>query len=102
MIEKERTIIMLGIFKNQKFWCVVAGAAGVIAGEKLVKSKKAREVAVNGLAKGMKLKYDAEEAFQSIKDEAEDVCYDARKKAAQEDEAASDAADESAVKDNEG
>lgn len=93
---------MLGIFKNQKFWCVVAGAAGVIAGEKLVKSKKAREVAVNGLAKGMKLKYDAEEAFQSIKDEAEDVCYDARRKAVQNDEAALDAAEESAVQDNEG
>ena len=93
---------MLGIFKNQKFWCVVAGAAGVIAGEKIIKSKKARQVAVNGLAKGMKLKYDAEEAFQNIKDEAEDVCFNARKKAAQNNVTASYDADESAVKDNEG
>ena len=90
---------MLGILKNQKLWCVIAGAAGVIAGEKLLKSKKVREVAVNGLAKGMKLKYDAEEAFQSIKDDAEDVCYDARKRAAQTD---TTAADEIDVKDNEG
>lgn len=51
----------------------------------------------------MKLKYDAEEAFQSIKDEAEDVCYDARKKAAQKDETVyCDNADESTVKANEG
>lgn len=93
---------MLGIFKNQKFWCVVAGAAGVVAGEKLVKSKKARKLAVNGLAKGMKLKYDAEEVFQSIKDEAEDVCYDARQKAVQDDTEIPEKADNGSVENNEG
>ena len=71
---------MFGFLKNEKFWCVAAGAAGVIAGEKIIKSKKARDIAVCGLAKGMKLKYDAEEALQSIKDDAEDACYEARRK----------------------
>ena len=88
---------MFGFFKNERFWCVAAGAAGVIAGERILKSKKARDIAVSGLAKGMKLKYDAEEALQSIKDDAEDICYDARKKAAQSE----NAVEEEAVKDNE-
>ena len=36
-------------------------------------------MAVNGLAKGMKLKKDALEALQNMKEEAEDIYYDADK-----------------------
>lgn len=77
---------MLAIFRNQKFWCVVAGAAGVIIGKKILTAKTTRELAVNGLAKGMMLQNTAKETFQNIKDEAEDICYDARQKAASENE----------------
>lgn len=72
---------MKNLFKNEKFWCVVAGAAGVIIGKKVIKSKKTRELAVSGMAKGMKLTHDAKAAFQSMKDEAEDLCYEAKEKA---------------------
>ncbi len=72
---------MNNLFKNEKFWCVVAGAAGVIIGKKVITSKKTRELAVTGLAKGMKLTHDAKAAFQSMKDEAEDMCYEAKEQA---------------------
>lgn len=72
---------MNNLFKNDKFWCVVAGAAGVIIGKKMITAKKTRELAVTGLAKGMKLSHDAKAAFQSMKDEAEDMCYEAKEQA---------------------
>lgn len=69
---------MKNIFKNEKFWLVTAGAAGVIFGKKVLTAKKTRELAVTGLAKGMKLKSDAQSALRSMKDEASDICYDAK------------------------
>ncbi len=76
---------MLNLFKNKNFWCVVAGAAGVIVGKKILTSPKTRELTVNGIAKGMKLQNDAKEAIQNMKDEAADICYDARTEAGLED-----------------
>lgn len=49
---------MKNFLKNEKLWCVVAGAA-VIVGKKVFTSPKTRSVAVTGLAKGMKLQKDA-------------------------------------------
>ena len=72
---------MKNILKNEKFWLVVAGAAGVIVGKKIVTAKKTREIAVTGLAKGMKFTNDAKAAFQSMKDEAQDLCYEAKEQA---------------------
>ena len=77
---------MLKCFKDEKFWCAVCGAAAVILGKKVVKAKKTRELAVTGLAKGMKLKSDAQSALRSMKDEASDICYDAKVKAGIDDE----------------
>ena len=59
---------MKNIFKNEKFWLVAAGAAGVIVGKKIITAKKTRQLAVTGLAKGMKLTSDAKSAFQSMKE----------------------------------
>lgn len=72
---------MKNIWKNEKLWCAIAGAATVIIGKKVLTSKKTRELAVSGLAKGMKLQNDAKEAFQNMKDEAADICYDAKAEA---------------------
>lgn len=72
---------MKNIFKNEKFWLVAAGAAGVIVGKKVLTAKKTRQLAVTGLAKGMKLTSDAKAAFQSMKDEAQDLCYEAKEQA---------------------
>ncbi len=68
-------------FKNEKLWCGVAGAAIALAGGKILKAKKTRELAVSALAKGMKFTEDAKSTFQSMKDEAADLCYDAQQEA---------------------
>lgn len=72
---------MKNIFKNQKFLCALGGAAAVIVGKKVFTAKKTRQLAVSGLAKGMKLTHDAKETFQNMKDEASDICYDAKTEA---------------------
>ncbi|MBD5143527.1 MAG: DUF1490 domain-containing protein [Ruminococcus sp.] len=72
---------MKNIWKNEKLWCAIAGAATVIIGKKVITSKKTRQLAVSGLAKGMKLQNDAKEVFQNMKDEAADICYDAKTEA---------------------
>lgn len=73
--------IMANIFKNEKFLCALGGAAAVIVGKKILTAKKTRQLAVSGLAKGMKLSHDAKEAFRNMKDEASDICYDAKTEA---------------------
>ena len=50
---------MLKCLKNEKLWFAVGGAAAMVIGKKIVKAKKTRELAVCGLAKGMKLQSDA-------------------------------------------
>lgn len=72
---------MSNLFKNQKFLCALGGAAAVIVGKKILTAKATRQLAVTGLAKGMKLTNDAKEAFRNMKDEAADICYDARSEA---------------------
>lgn len=72
---------MANIFKNEKFLCALGGAVAVIVGKKILTAKKTRQLAVSGLAKGMKLSHDAKEAFRNMKDEASDICYDAKTEA---------------------
>lgn len=78
---------MLNCFKNEKLWCAIGGAVAVIVGKKIVTSKKTRQLAVSGLAKGMKMQSDAKEAFQNMKDEAVDICCDAKAEAGLEEKA---------------
>lgn len=79
---------MTNLFKNQKFLCALGGAAAVIIGKKIVTAKKTRELAVSGLAKGMKLTHDAKEVFLNMKDEAVDICFDAKAEAGLDEEEA--------------
>lgn len=79
---------MANIFKNKNFLCALGGAAAVVAGKKILTAKKTRELAVSGLAHGMKFTHDAKEKFQNLKDEAADLCYDAKTQAGLEEEAA--------------
>ena len=83
-------LYMLKVFKNEKLWCAVAGAAAVIVGKKIPKADKTRSLAVTGLAKGMKLQKDAKAAFQNMKDEASDICYDAKTEAGIHEDAAAE------------
>ena len=83
-------LYMLKVFKNEKLWCAVAGAAAVIVGKKILKADTTRSLAVTGLAKGMKLQKDAKAAFQNMKDEASDICYDAKTEAGIHEDAAAE------------
>ncbi len=69
------------LIKNEKLLCAIGGAVAVIIGKKVIGSPKTRQLAVSGLAQGMKLTHEAKEAFQNMKDEAADLCYDAKAEA---------------------
>ena len=69
------------IFKNEKLMYMLAGAAAIVVGKKIVTAETTRKAAVNSIAKGMKIRDDAKCVFQNMKDEAEDICYDAKLKA---------------------
>lgn len=64
--------------KDCRILCFAAGIAAVPVIKKIVKSDKTRKVCVSGLAKGMKLYQDAQETVQNIKEDAEDLCYEAK------------------------
>ena len=66
------------IIKNEKLLCFAGGVFAATYGIKALKSEKTRKSAVKGLAKCMKLQKDAQVAFQNMKEEAEDICYDAK------------------------
>ena len=69
------------IIKNEELLCFAGGVLAATYGVKALKSEKARKTAVNGLAKCMKLQKDAQTAFQNMREEAEDICYDAKQQA---------------------
>lgn len=75
---------ILDYLKNEKVVCFIGGLAAATYGVKVLKSDKTRKACVKGLAKCMKLQKDAQEAFQNMKDEAEDICCDAKKEASGE------------------
>ena len=81
----------MNIWKNEKLLYGLCGAAVVLVGRQILTSPKTREVAVKGLAKGMKLQNDAKSAYQSMKDEAQDLCYDAKVEAGIEETAEDEA-----------
>ncbi len=85
---------MKNIFKSEKFWLVAAGAAGVIVGKKVLTAKKTRQLAVTGLAKGMKFADDAKAVLQDMKDQAQDLCYEAKEQAGLNEEAKEECATE--------
>ena len=76
---------MIGaLIVSPKVLSFIGGAAAVIIGNKIVKSEKARQLCVNGLAKGMMIQDCAKEVYQNMKEEAHDIYVDAKNKAAEE------------------
>lgn len=67
--------------KDCRLICFVCGAAAAIVGAKVVKSEKTRQACVKGLAKGMQMKHEAQAALQNMKEDAQDICYDAMQEA---------------------
>ncbi len=72
---------ILDLVKNEKVLCFVGGVVAATYGVKALKSEKARKACVSGLAKCIKLQNDAQETFKNMKEEAQDICYDANKEA---------------------
>ena len=72
---------LLDCLKNEKFLCFAGGVLAATYGVKAVKSDKTRKACVKGLAKCIKLQNDAQEAFKNMKEEAEDICCDAKQEA---------------------
>lgn len=68
-------------YASGKFWCFVGGAVAAAAVGAASQSKAVRDLAVKGVAQGMLLKENCDEAAQSIKDDAEDLAADARREA---------------------
>ncbi|MBE6500095.1 MAG: hypothetical protein E7Z80_06100 [Methanobrevibacter thaueri] len=54
-----------------------AGIATAIVGKKVIESKTFKDTATKGMATVMSAKKDAEEAFQDMKENAEDIIVDA-------------------------
>ena len=71
-------------YQNPKILCFADGVAAALVGAKVAKSPKTRELCVAGMAKGMKLQQDARVTLQNMKEDAQDLCAEAKQKAAQE------------------
>lgn len=69
-------------YKNEKVLSFIGGAAAVIVGSKILKMPKTRELCVKGIAGGITAKNNVSAAIQNIKEDAEDLCADAREQAA--------------------
>ena len=77
--------MLKNIVKSTKFIFFVCGAAAAVITGKIIKCKKVRDAVVNCLAYGMKVKHDAQLAMQNMKEDAEDVYFDAMSAAENED-----------------
>ena len=80
----------LDFLKDCKFLCFAAGVTAAIVGKNVLKSPKTREVFVSGIAKGMQLRDDARETLKNMREDAEDLCYEAKSKMNTAEEADSD------------
>ena len=54
-----------------------AGIATALVGKKILESKTVKDAATKGMAQVMSAKKDAEECFQDMKENAEDIVVDA-------------------------
>lgn len=54
-----------------------AGIATAIVGKKIIESKTVKDAATQGMASVMSVRKDAEECFQDMKENAEEIVLDA-------------------------
>ena len=57
-----------------------AGIATAIVGKKVLESKVVKDAATQGMASVMSIKKDAEETFQDMRENAEEIVIDANEK----------------------
>ncbi len=73
---------MSDLFKKDNLLIFVGGIVTGIVGLKVVKTKKVRDAAVKTLAQGMMTKDCVVEEYTNIREEAEDICAEAKALAA--------------------
>ena len=66
------------IYEHKHALLFVGGIAVGIIGKHILESETTKKVAARGMAKVLMAKSEAEEAFQDMKDEAEDINVEAR------------------------
>lgn len=71
---------MFTFLKQTQTLLFIGGAVVGSAGSKLLKSESARNFAVNALAKGYQIKDVVMEQVSNIRQEAEDICAEAKDK----------------------
>lgn len=69
---------MFDFLKKECALCFLAGAVAGIAGLKAVKTEKMRALAVQGIAQGMLAKDCVMEEVSNLREEAEEICNEAR------------------------
>lgn len=74
---------MFDCFKKDCITCFAVGAVAGILGLKMAKTDKARNLAVQGIAQGMMAKDCAMEELTNLREEAEEICKEAREVAKQ-------------------
>lgn len=72
---------------KKKLLSVVGGMAAGILVERVLKSDAVHHAAVKTMAKGINLKKSAVECYESIKEDADDLAYEARREARRQKEA---------------
>lgn len=69
----------MNLIRNPKFLFFMGGVTAAVAGKLFLTSKTAHNLAVKGLAAGMKAQKDAMEKLTNIKEEATDLYLDSVK-----------------------
>jgi hypothetical protein len=67
-----------GFFSNKYVIGFGIGVAASVIGYRAYKSKKLRKAVVKAVAQGIKLRDDAKHTINSIKEDAEDICAEAK------------------------
>lgn len=65
------------ILEHKHALLFVGGIATALVGKKIIESQTTKDFCTKGMAQVMAVKKNAEESFQNIKDDAEDICADA-------------------------
>ncbi|MDL2246905.1 DUF6110 family protein [Methanobrevibacter sp. OttesenSCG-928-K11] len=65
------------IYEHKNALLFVGGVAAAIIGKKVLESDVVKKSTVNAMAQVMTIQKDAEETFQNMKEDAEDICHDA-------------------------
>ena len=71
-------------YKHKHALIFAAGIATAVVGKKILESKAVKDAATQGMATVMSARKDAEECFQDMRENAEDIVVDANKKNKQE------------------